>query len=110
MLDYAVARTVHAARLLELAWNSDGEWTIAIGSAVSPARRIITDRSIIIIADFAPQCWVNSPRMTAELSLDGICMSVRPIKVPDDEVTFAIRWMFEVPEPEVASVTDRVFN
>lgn len=104
MLDEIVARTVAQARLLEKACHDQGEWEIAIGRAVSPAIRIMTADSIIIEAVFAPQCWVSTPYMTAELRLGGQTQSARPIAVPDDEVEFSICWRFEVKTPQVASI------
>jgi hypothetical protein len=108
VLDHIVARTVHAARLLEMVCQDHEaeHWEIAIGAAVAPARRVLVESSIIIRADFPAQCWVGSPQQTAELRLHGELQAVRPIVVPDDEVPFSIDWKFDVRVPEVASVRD----
>lgn len=104
MLDSVVARTVHAAHLLELACHDQGEWGIAVGGAVSPATRSLAINSIVIEANFAPQCWVITPFLTAELQLNGETVAVRPVAVPDEEVGFSVSWRFSVVVPEVASI------
>ena len=104
MLDSLVARTIHAARLLELVCYDRGKWEISLGNAISPAERITSDDSVLLRAAFAPQCWVSSPDLIAELLHNGHPIAARPVAVPDEEIEFAISWRFTVALPEVASI------
>jgi hypothetical protein len=104
--DSVVARTVHAARLLEKACHDQGQWTIALGNSAVIARRFLTEDAVVIEAEFAPQCWVYSPDRVAELRLNGEAQDVRPVAVPDEETEFTVRWRFTVIDPHVVSLRD----
>ena len=102
--DWAVARTVHAAHLMEKVCHDRGQWQICVGREVLAASRVISREAIIIQAEFTARCWVNNPYVTAELLCDGVTLKVRPIRVPDEEVPFTVQWTFTLTEPRVASL------
>lgn len=83
-LDQVVAQTVAAARLLERALHQPDGWEMEYSGQRFPVTRRMCSRSIHLIGEMPPQCWVSEPEGWLSLLVDGTLVARRPVAHPGD--------------------------
>lgn len=90
-LDFAVARLVFGARVMERALHDPGPWTISWGPFSAPAERVVSDVEVVFRAEFEDQCYLLRPEPTATLRCAGEVVGVREVEFPGDQ-PFVVEW------------------
>lgn len=100
-LDFAAARAVAQAKLLERALHDRSAWEIEVNGARELAVKVITPRQVVFFASFPPMCWIDPPEV-AWLICGGETLASREIVAPADGGC-TIEWHISLDQSDLIS-------
>lgn len=100
-LEILAAQAVYAASLFERAVHDPGPWTMSYAGQTVPARRTLTERSVVFVASFADVCFIGVPDPTVTLECRGEVVSLRQMVAPGDG-GFDLSWVIDAQVVPVA--------